>query len=139
MGLAYFRIPVTDHYKPRDDDVDAFMIYYLSKPEGSWTHIHCRGGRGRTATFLTITDMLQNAKKVSFEDIMDRQMRISEINLLVPTSILQKKYKLAFLNKLEFLRQFYLYCKENDDNFKTSWTTWKSRYNQQVNISSLEE
>jgi hypothetical protein len=138
MGLAYFRIPVTDHNKPKDDDIDAFMTYYLSKPEGSWTHIHCKGGRGRTSTFLTITDMLINAKKVSFEDIMDRQMRISQINMLVPASILQKKYKIAFLEKLEFLRQFYLYCKENEDNFKTSWTMWKSQHNQKSSTSSLE-
>lgn len=135
LGLAYFRIPVTDHEKPKDNDVDAFLTYYLSRPEAAWTHIHCRGGKGRTSTFLTLVDMIHNAKIVSFEDIMDRQMLISQINLIVPKSILQKKYKDEFFARLEFLKEFYTYCKENKDDFKTTWSKWKSLDNQKVNTS----
>jgi hypothetical protein len=135
LGLAYFRIPVTDHEKSRDNDVDAFLKYYLSRPDGSWTHLHCRGGRGRTSTFFIIVDMIHNAKTVSFEDIMDRQMLISQINFIVPKSILQKKHNKAFFERLDFLKEFYKYCKENDDNFKTSWTKWKHLDSQKVDNS----
>jgi hypothetical protein len=33
------------------------------------------------------------------------------------------KYNPA-VNRLEFLKKFYLYAQNNHDNFETSWSTW---------------
>jgi protein-tyrosine phosphatase len=148
LSVAYLRIPVTDHAKPNDDDMDVFVNFFINKPQGSWTHIHCKGGKGRTTTFLTLCDMLENAKKVSFEDIMERQSIISDVDL---TTINLRRFKLNehkfmneskdlytqhFLERLDFLKLFYLYCKENDDLYKTTWTNWKYRHNLESNTSS---
>lgn len=120
VGLDYLRIPVTDHRAPQPGDVDLFVNYVRTMPEGTWLHFHCRAGKGRTTTFMCLYDMLRNARIVSFEDILRRQQLLGGVDLSElgdPTS-----YKYAYKKtRLEFLRRFYGYAREGNEK---SWSEW---------------
>ncbi len=118
LGLSYMRLTVTDHEKPLDDQVDLFVESVRNLPKDTWLHFHCRGGAGRTTTFMSMYDMMHNAKNVSFEDIMKRQTLIGGSDLLKGEDQDESQDRSDFMNK------FYNYCKENQDGFKTSWSQW---------------
>lgn len=118
LGMSYLRITVTDHEKPLDDQVDLFVESIKNLPQDTWIHFHCRGGAGRTTTFMSMYDMMHNAKNVSFEDIMKRQTLIGGSDLLKGEDQDESQGRPDFMNK------FYNYCKENQDGFQTSWSQW---------------
>lgn len=118
LGMSYLRITVTDHEKPLDDQVDLFIESIKNLPKDTWMHFHCRGGAGRTTTFMSMYDMIHNAKNVSFEDIMNRQKLIGGSDLLKETNQDEDK------SRVEFLNMFYKYCKDNQDGYETSWSQW---------------
>ena len=68
--MGYCRFPTTDHVRPRDTEVDAFVAFASTLPTDTWLHFHCRGGDGRTTTFLVMHDTMHNAPGVSIEDIL---------------------------------------------------------------------
>lgn len=119
-GMEYIRIPVTDTERPEDDMVDYFVKTVTELPEDTWLHFHCKAGIGRTTTFMAMYDMMKNAKQVSLEDIMDRQVLMGGKSLLKP----EDGKDSSSHKRSDFLRKFYKYARENDDNFKTSWSTW---------------
>lgn len=115
--LDYVRFAVTDEESPTDDVVDDFVKYISSLPSDTWLHFHCKEGQGRTTTFLSMYDMMKNSKDVSFDDIIFRQFLLGRENLL--------QHPLTHPTQREsLLTNFYRYTKENEDNFKTSWTDW---------------
>lgn len=116
-GLDYVRFSVTDGERPTDDVVDDFVKYIMSMPKDAWLHFHCKEGKGRTTTFLSMYDMMRNSKDVSFDDIIFRQFLLGDENLL------QRPFT-APTGRETFLNNFYKYTKENKDDFKTSWTEW---------------
>jgi len=118
LGMAYLRITVTDHEKPLDDQVDLFVESVINLPKETWLHFHCRGGAGRTTTFMAMYDMIHNAKNVSFEDIMKRQTLIGGSDLLNGDD--EDKNQI----RPDFMKMFYNYCKDNQDGFQTSWSQW---------------
>ncbi|AGX44063.1 fused DSP-PTPase phosphatase/NAD kinase-like protein [Clostridium saccharobutylicum] len=118
LGMSYLRITVTDHEKPLDDQVDLFVESVINLPQDTWLHFHCRGGAGRTTTFMAMYDMMHNAKNVSFEDIMKRQ------NLIGGSDLLKSEDKDESQDRSDFINKFYDYCKENQDGFQTSWSQW---------------
>lgn len=121
-GIDYIRIPVTDHLRPTDQDVDLFIQFIKTLPkEGTWLHFHCAAGEGRTTTFLVMYDMIRNAGKVKIEDIFLRQHLLGGINFLNEKAIDWKR-KYAEQRKV-FLYQFYTYCLQNPLLHK-SWTEW---------------
>lgn len=122
QNINYLRFTVTDHLIPKDDQVNLFIkeIRKISNKD-TWIHFHCRGGAGRTTTFMAMYDMMHNAKQVSFQDIMKRQVLIGGSDILKKDADGNKK---GDKNRADFLKQFYEYCKENNDNFKTSWSEW---------------
>jgi len=79
-GAGYYRLALTDHFRPEDKDVDTFMAWYKQLPKDTWLHIHCFAGMGRTTVFMNMVDILQNAKKVSFDDIVGRQGLIGNVD-----------------------------------------------------------
>lgn len=122
MGFDYIRIPITDHVRPPDAEVDYFIALVKSLPEESWIHFHCAAGRGRATTFFAMYDMICNAKNVSYEDIMARQCLISgkDLNELPQ----ETHWKYPYLReRADFLINFYRYCNESD-NFNKSWSAW---------------
>ena len=116
--MTYVRIPVTDGKLPTDDMVDYFIELVNSQPKNSWIHFHCKEGIGRTTTFMIMYDIMKNAKEVNLDDIVKRQVLLSNMS---PTSAQ------GFYNeeRKNFLTNFYKYSKENTDNFKTNWSQWK--------------
>ncbi|WP_207729677.1 fused DSP-PTPase phosphatase/NAD kinase-like protein [Clostridium cibarium] len=120
--IDYLRLTVTDHLKPKDDEVDLFVKKMRKiSTKDTWVHFHCRGGVGRTTTFMAMYDMMHNAKEVSFEDIMERQALIGGSDILKKDA---EDNETGDENRADFLKKFYKYCKLNNDNFKTSWSEW---------------
>src|SRR5262249_1063790 len=73
LGSRYVRLPVTDHNRPSNQIIDEFVKLIRSLPQDQWIHFHCRAGKGRTTTFLTLLDIMKNAREVSLDDILARQ------------------------------------------------------------------
>src|SRR5262249_50008362 len=71
--LDYLRIPMTDHMRPNDQAVDAFVELMKNRKSENHVHLHCWEGHGRTTTVMIMLDSMQNADKVSFTDICKRQ------------------------------------------------------------------
>lgn len=125
-GFEYQRLYISDHRAPLDAEVDAFLHLVKSKPENTWYHVHCRGGKGRTSTVLAMLDMLKNADKVSFDEIIARQASISPYyNLL---EIYRNDIELTpyYIHRIEFLRQFYNYSQQVLVGYKGTWSEWKA-------------
>tara|TARA_R110002110_G_scaffold195770_1_gene405476 strand:- start:99098 stop:100024 length:927 start_codon:yes stop_codon:yes gene_type:complete len=124
LNLNYKRLPVADHHRPTDEQVDEFMHFYQSLPENAWIHMHCRGGKGRTTTFLMLVDMMNNAKTVSLEEIAARHILLGGSDLLNLSDEPEKQWKhdSARLRK-SFVELFNHYAK-SDDFPKLSWTEW---------------
>lgn len=123
--IGYLRIPITDREKPSNDMVDYFVEFVRVLPENTWLHFHCKHGVGRTTTFMVMYDSIKNAKKVSLEDIMSRQVLIGGKELLEGTSSIE----VNSVKRSKFIIEFYRYCKENKDDFKTPWSQWVKENN----------
>lgn len=123
LGHRYKRIYVQDFHAPSDKQVDRFITAINNVPPNKWIYFHCRAGIGRTTVFMTMYDMMKNAKQVSFDDIMTRQAALGGKDLRIMPPKNHFKYK-ASVERLEFLKQFYQYAHDNKDNFKTSWMAW---------------
>lgn len=125
LGFPYVRIPVQDHCRPTDQVVDQFVQLIVSLPPETWIHFHCRAGKGRTTTFLTMYDMMLNASHVSLESILTRHKLIGGTDLFKIHEPTHYKHELA-ITRLEFVKKFYLYCQQVPD-FTLSWSEWLER------------
>ncbi len=123
FNAGYFRITVTDRRKPQNVDVDKFIEFVNLLEKDMWLHFHCHAGYGRTTTFLAMYDMMRNSKKVSLQDILQRQYLLGGINLaqIDQSPDVDKKDALELK---KFLIDFYNYCRANSDNFKTMFSAW---------------
>lgn len=120
---GYKRFYVEDFHRADDEDVDQFVRFAKHIPDNTWLYFHCRAGRGRTTSFMAMYDMMRNAKKVSFDDILGRQLAIGGSDLRELPEKHSFKYKYA-TERLKFLKNFYQYAKENNDDFSTTWRQW---------------
>jgi predicted protein tyrosine phosphatase len=123
-GIHYVRIPLTDHVRPTDEAVDRLVSLVQYLPSSAWLHIHCAAGMGRTTTFMAVIDMMKNAKFVSFNDIIQRQFFIGGLNLKKQGKSKRPWKSELAIERLEFLNNFYHYCKTNQDQFHTSWSLY---------------
>ena len=121
-GLGYKRFPVTDHRRPKDEVVQAYIDMIKELPDDTWLHIHCLAGRGRTTSFLAMLDMMRNANTMSLETIAARQENFGGLNILKPASETVWKYP-YILERIEFFKLFYKYCQEVP-NFDIPWADW---------------
>lgn len=121
LMIGYVRFAVPDHKRPQDVQVDSFVQFIKSLPNGTWLHFHCRAGEGRTTTFMAMYDMMKNAKNVSFGEIMKRQKFIGGIDLLSGQDASDKS---DARERSDFLKNFYQYCCQNQDHFSTTWNQW---------------
>lgn len=117
-GLGYLRVFTTDHCMPSNSQLERFITAVKELSENTWLHIHCRGGKGRTTILMATFDMMKNAKNVSFEDILKRQ------HLMGGSYFLNEEEQEKYLTRVQFLNKIYDYCKEEQDNFMTTWTCW---------------
>lgn len=122
-GLDYARLPLTDHCRPSDADVDRIIAFFRTVPAGVWLHFHCEAGHGRTTTCLAMLDMMRNAKTQTLLEIIARQQAAGGIDLLADSDSEGWRTQLN-RERAEFIRRFYDYCRDNQDDFRTSWTKW---------------
>ncbi|MBX3709077.1 MAG: hypothetical protein KIT56_02150 [Gammaproteobacteria bacterium] len=123
IGQKYQRLYVQDYHAPSPKEVDRFIRIVKALPKNKWIYFHCREGVGRTTTFMVMYDMIRNAKKVSFADILARQMALSGKDLTKMPDKNNFKYQLA-VDRLDFIKKFYEYARNNQDNYHTSWSQW---------------
>ena len=116
VGACYVRIPITDESFPNDVNVDRLIQIIASFPKELEIHLHCAAGRGRTTTVWAMIDMMRDPNSL-LEDILIKQKQKKRGSNLLKKS-----------DKLEFLREFYRYCRENP-TFSQSWSSWKSQSN----------
>lgn len=128
---GYFRLYVLDHTPPFPEQVDAFMQFVAKLPKNAWIHFHCAAGSGRTTTFMTMYDIMRNAKKVSFDDIVARQYYIGGADLSKPVDPNEWKSSYAYERQV-FLKRFYEYAKSNADGFKTPWRAFFNQPSKQL-------
>ena len=127
-GTKYLRLTLTDHLTPHHLEVDRFVRFYKTLSKGAWLHFHCFAGKGRTTTFMVMYDMLKNADKVSFDDIVMRQFAIGGINLTAYNPNKPVWRQKAVTERIEFLKDFYQYVKANP-KLQKSWTQWATENN----------
>lgn len=125
--LNYKRFYVQDFHAPTPKEVDNFVEFAKNTPKDSWIYFHCRAGVGRTTTFMALYDMMRNAKDVSLEAILARQAALGGKDLTELPEQGSFKYKAA-VERLNFLKKFYQYAHDNDDNFDTTWKKWLKRH-----------
>lgn len=131
FGATYIRLPVTDHNRPSNEVIDQFIELVKGLSSDQWLHFHCRAGKGRTTTFLTLYDIMKNSNKVSLSDILARQQFIGGTNLGEIYSKVGEK-KRAAEERLEFVQRFYIYCQQVP-NFHISWSAWVEQQQALVN------
>ena len=120
----YVRIPVTDHARPLDDEVDRFVLAVRALPENAWAHFHCEAGRGRTTTFMVLYDMLRNANRVSLEDIVRRQKALGYGYDVLAASA-PRDWKAPYTaDRAAFVREFYKYARANTSGRPNLWSDW---------------
>ncbi|VEG91443.1 phosphatase domain-containing putative toxin [Legionella spiritensis] len=125
MGFAYLRLAIADHRAPQDDEVDKFVSLVNQLPQHHWLHIHCRGGKGRSTTFLAMYDMLKNADKASFNDILARQASIPPYYDLTQIVRNAPEYTVYYQERLTFLTYFYQFAQQRLNGYSGNWTQWK--------------
>lgn len=121
-GITYRHFPVTNHIRPSDATVDAFIQFINQLPSDTWVHFHCSAGKGRATTFFALYDMLCNGKELTVDQIFMRQQLIGGKDFNLPVDPTLWKYPLA-LERIQFLQQFHRYCQECDPRV-TSWSEW---------------
>lgn len=128
VGAGYLRIPTTDHVRPRDDEVDQFVAFDTTLAKGTWLHFHCRGGDGRTTTFLAMHDIIHNYPQVSLNDILTRQYWLGGVDLHMPSSTGKgtESFKYPFaVERAQFIEDFANYVAQNQPHgFTVTWSAW---------------
>jgi hypothetical protein len=122
--LGYMRFAVGDAHAPHRHDVDRFVRCIRQMPAHGWLHMHCRAGRGRTTTFLTMYDCILNASILTFAQILKRQEQAGGVNMVRKPA--PGSWKRGFIaRRVRFIEQFYRYCRvQSAHNFEQSWSDW---------------
>lgn len=124
QGFKYYRIPVMDYTAPTVENVEQFLSFYKSLPKNTWIHAHCEQGIGRTTIFLSMIDMINNADKLSYDEIMTREVLLGGEDVRKSASNAKDAYKkVNYVKRADFTKHFYDYVKANPD-LKMSWGTW---------------
>jgi protein-tyrosine phosphatase len=120
----YVRLPVTDHARPSDAVVDRFIELIRGLRDTQHVHLHCRGGKGRTATFMALHDMLRNAGRLPLATILARQAALAGYDLTRRPD--PAAAKAPFIDdRLAFLARFHDYARQNPDGEPAQWSAWR--------------
>jgi len=122
-GYGYYRNPVTDYHRPEDHEVDNFIMFYRDLSPDTWLHFHCKAGKGRTTTFMTMYDMMRNYDKAKRDDIIKRQCLSGGIDLMDTDN--PDNFNIEWGRaRGEFILKFYDYCSQKGPDYKTTWSEW---------------
>lgn len=125
LKMIYHRIAVLDHYKPSDAAVDEFLAFIENLPPQVWLHFHCKGGKGRTTTFMILYDILKNGHFVSLEDIVARQVLLGGSKVFtISTSDKNLWKRQAAVERKAFIERFYQYATSEKGYSHCSWSEW---------------
>ncbi|WP_454780470.1 phosphatase domain-containing putative toxin [Legionella sp. WA2022007384] len=124
LGFEYHRVYVTDHSAPSDSEVDTFLTIIKNAPKDTWFHIHCRGGKGRTTSFFVMYDMLKNADKVSFEEIIARHASIPPYYNLFEVNRAEPSLTPYYKQRVLFLAHFYRFAQQRLKGYQGTWRQW---------------
>lgn len=126
-GAHYKRIYVLDHHKPSDQEVDQFINFVRKMKLQDWLHFHCRGGKGRSSTFVVMYDIIRNAHIYSLEHIVLRQVKFGNIQLDKLPARVDKQWKSVLAKeRYEFLKKFHAYVIDPNGYKVKSWSSWLS-------------
>lgn len=121
-GFHYLRLPCQDHCWPDEEVVEQFIGFVKTlDTDKVWLHFHCHGGKGRTATFMAIYDMMKNPD-VKFEDIMLRHAMTGGDYLPYRNS--ESDIAEVYIKRAKRIRQVYDYLQEMDGNYTVPWSEW---------------
>lgn len=124
LGANYKRLPVTDHFRPQTTDVDDFVDWVMDLPKDAWIHMKCRGGKGRTTTFMTLFDIIQNPK-VSIDDILERHKLLGGVNLSRQKFKRGHEWKQRLnIDRLHIVKSFHEYRNDSDAWMIIPFSTW---------------
>lgn len=126
-GFEYKRLMVSDHMAPRQHEIDEFIRFVKSLPPNSWIHLHCRGGEGRSSTFLVMLDMLKNAGTVSFDEIIKRHASIPPYYDLSQCTRRCKELTLYYQKRYAFVQEFYQFASELSQGYRGTWSDWAEK------------
>lgn len=126
LKVKYKRFLVTDHYAPEPKQVELFIEFLKKLPPKYWLHFHCRGGKGRTTTFMVLYDIIKNANVLSLEEILNRQQYLGGIKLSTyQFKMHNKKWKEpAAKERYKFIKNFYNYVLDPKGYNFTTWSKW---------------
>ncbi|MBP9753185.1 MAG: hypothetical protein KBD31_05210 [Proteobacteria bacterium] len=123
-GSHYVRFSVTDHMRPTDQLMDDFLKFYDSLPSDAWLHFHCRGGVGRTSSFMLMVDILKNGKKLTLDELIKRNDDFGGSKKLFNLKKLPaSKFKDGLVRR-DFLVDFYKYINDPEGYGKNIWSKW---------------
>ena len=122
-GASYVRLAVTDHLRPTDKQADHFIDLVRSLPEGTTLHVHCKGGMGRTTTFMVMYDMLRNARHVGADNIIDRHKELG-FGYDVRADGVHVERRDFREDRRQFIRAFHTYARHNPDGLPLNWSQW---------------
>jgi hypothetical protein len=124
LGSHYIRFSVTDHKRPTDQLIDQFLDFLKNLPENSWLHFHCRGGVGRTSSFMLMIDIIKNGKDMPLDHLIQRNVEAGGSTKLFELDKLgASKFKDGLVRR-DFLVSFYKYVKDPNGYGVTSWSKW---------------
>ncbi len=121
---GYRRFDTLDFTAPTDAVVDEFVDFISSRDASTWLHLHCDTGLGRTTTFMTLVDMMANSGRASASALIERQHRLGGSDL-ANTSDSNRVSATGKRDRLDFVENFYRYCRQSAPNFRQSWSAWK--------------
>lgn len=112
LGCGYERFAATDMSWPEPQAIDDFVAFYRSLPrEHGWLFFHCQAGQGRTTTFMTLYELLEQPGHSAAEAAAHQKA-------LGGADLVQAGY-------LPWLEKFHTYVRDNrDQDFMTSWSRW---------------
>jgi protein tyrosine phosphatase len=105
-GFEYQRFSIRDFDIPKEKEFSRMINFIKNLPEDKKIYVHCAGGRGRTAMFLVILDIIKNGKKVELEEIFKRQNKLGGARLDEISKEEAWSKKLAS-ERLKMLEDFY--------------------------------
>jgi hypothetical protein len=123
-GLDYYRIPITDHVRPMEDDIDEVIKLVRSLPPETWIHVHCRKGIGRTGMIMTTLAMLRDPHGAATAEEVAGLCGAS--HLFKPSEYSDLKPHKAYKHELKkdrkaFLQRLLEYARSGTDE---PWSAW---------------
>lgn len=124
-GYEYINLYQRRRDTPAGEMVDRFIGLVENLPQDGWIHFHCRGGKGRTTSFMVMFDILKNGRNISLEEIVRRHHLLGGIDLFDTKVWKNGTYtKGQLIRRKEFIINFYKYVTDPQGYGKQSWMSW---------------